>query len=477
MPIRDAFPGLRVYRPNPQSMTLHRAIEYARFPVVLSGSRAGKTWAVSHDSTERICRDIIKFRDTVRQRKQRWPYLRYWFVAPTTELTDEMRDVFFMIIGGINDRLHRWEAKTQKLWFKHLPLMIHFKSVHNLESIKAVGCNGIVADEMPSMKKGVLSRLMMRLTDRVGWMIMDGTPEGRNWYYRDVLKAAMEGDKKYHYVKFTTVGNVAAPELVAEALEMKKYMTERDWKREFEGDVSSFTGLVFPEFDPDKHIVAAVPPARLALLKTAGIDWGWSAPGAFEAIRFMNPAEGFSRREIYVHDEHYAERTHVLDDDEVKGDTWESIIRRVHERDSLHRVYGDPEEPENIAALSRRFQNSGKDKLIIRSAILPKKDSRSKAGSSAYFARSISLLAKLLEVDRLFIGQDCPGLRDNFLTWEFKEDEETPKRGNDHGIDAVRYGVLDLLRMTHERYVYRIQQEIPHEHISGITANVRTARL
>lgn len=437
------FPGLISYKPNPQAIPFHQS--RARFRVIRSGSRAGKTYAVSREFLMMVLRDV----DVYLRSNQRWPYLRYWIVAPDYSLTEEAQDMVLGVLGGPASKwVGRWYARNRKLWLNGLPVLIQFKSAHDPNTLKAVGLNGIWCDEAALIRREAwLGSLRSRISDRKGWAIFSSTPHGKNWYYRDIRLPAEFGREGWSYHEFTTEGNIAAPDLIEEAKLMQVELGDTYYRRECLGQEDSYTGLVFPDFDRDRHTIAELPSNDLWDYRFVGMDFGWSDPTAVVAAGTINRQEGYGRRVYLLHDEQASQV--LLDGD---GDTWEQRLKRLLTKVRPNGVYGDPRGATEMA--------------LLRRADIPIK------AAQVSFNRSIEYISGLLRKDELKIHLTCKAIINEFESWEWKEDSDLPKRGTDHSIDALRYALCKLIERKGAFSIMDTHALDRIEQVSGVFAGI-----
>jgi len=336
-------------------------------------------------------------------------------------------DELFSCLGGINGALvGKYTIRDNRIWLKGLPICIEIISAHNPDSLRSYGINGFVFDEAAvASREAVMGNLRQRVADRSimgkpAWGIYCTTPKWKNWFYHDIAKRAIEGlDPDYKHIQFRTIGNLASPTLVEEAKRAKHELSPEMYRREYEGSFESATGLVFPSFDRDVHVVETVPPK--GIYNSIGVDYGFSSdPGVAAAIRFTDPNQGYNRK-IWVHSEQVHRGMLIAPTNDYQSDTWTSVITKMINQYNVEEVFCDDSRPDNTA-------------LFVENNI---------PALSAWgnFEKTLSGIDKLLTTRRLCISSKCQEIIDNFETWEWNELTGKPKRGNDHGIDAIRYGL------------------------------------
>ncbi|RMG72461.1 MAG: hypothetical protein D6711_12910, partial [Chloroflexi bacterium] len=399
----------------------------AQFVVVTSGSRAGKTYAVVREFLRRIIVDYVEYRKQIARGGPQWPYLLYWLIAPTTELTRVAKDELFACLGGPNGPLvGSYTKRDNRLWLKGLPVCIHFISAHKPDSLRSYGINGFMFDEVAiSSREAVMGNLRQRVADRSingrpAWGIYCTTPKWKNWFYHDIAKRAIEGnDPNYKHIQFRTIGNLACPSIVEEARKAKNELSPELYRREYEGTFETAGGLVFPTFDREENIVYSVP--NRGNYNAIGLDYGFSSdPGVAECIRITNGQSGFGKR-IWVHSEQVHYNMLVAPQEEYDRETWAEVLDDLVLKSNAEEIFCDPSRPDNTTALSA-------------------------AGVPAIsgwgdFDKTLVALDRLITTRTLKIHHENKELINNLETWEWDSTTCKPKRGNDHGIDALRYGL------------------------------------
>lgn len=303
---------------------------------------------------------------------------------------------------------------------------IDIKGADSPDSLRGVGLNGVVLDEYADMRPNVFSEIIRpALTDRRGWCIFIGTPKGFNHFY-DRYMEAKENDK-WDAFHFTSYDN---PMLNKSEIEEAKIQISLDkFAQEYMADFRKNEGLVYKEFNRDKHIKEL--PDRQIIETIAGIDFGYNNPSSIVVIKrdFDNV--------YWVVDEWYHARK-----------TTPELINAAKNMESKYGIqvyYPDVQ----AAAAIEECKRAG---LSIRD-------------SNKDVIKGIDSVRALLKNNRLFVSPKCKSLIAEFETYAYpdkedlrskqdKNEPEVPIKENDHALDALRYAVF-----THEPIKAQSQED------------------
>lgn len=340
---------------NPHAIAAHQS--GARFLVICTGRRGGKTTLAPEEGLHRIYTQDLPAAmrrpynpGNARPGSAEWwrrpPRLRYWAVAPEFSLIDEMKARFSQAIPR---ELIAHQSTSPPAWWLHPDVLIEFKSAHNPDNLRSVGCHGIFLDEAafmhPEAWKGALRYC---LSDTGGWCIATTTPMGRNWFYEDFIRPAEEGQPEYSFHTWVTEDNARwneLPELLADVELARKTMAPEYFRREMEASLDAFIGQVFVEWDSRKYGLRGdeLEKRRAVGFRRVlgGADWGFSNPGCLGVVGL---GELFSLRldEVYKKSE-------------LVEDFWAPEALRLMSVYGFREWICDPAEPDNLL----RFKKAG----------------------------------------------------------------------------------------------------------------------
>jgi len=368
----------------------------ARFRVVNAGRRFGKTIL--------SCEEMIGV--AVAKNDQRIAYIAPTFQQARDIAWDHLKSRCQPIIVDANESQLKLTLRTQNKGSS----LIQLKSWEAVEPLRGQKFHFIVIDEVAMMRNfwsGWLEVLRPALTDTKGQALFISTPKGFNHFY-DLYNLQSESDD-FESFHATTYDN---PHLDTEEIEAaKKQLPEDQFAQEYLADFRKQEGLIFKEFDRERHIIddawLETFRAKGIVDRRAGIDWGWTNPAAAVAIEK-------SRDGIYViTDEFYEKERHTEDIcDEV-------ILMKPSS------VYPDPAEPDRLDIAKRKG-------LVVKT-------------TSKDVVAGIATVQQLFAQNRLFVHKRCRHFVEEIEMYSYKERQpnknlpEEPIKENDHLMDAARY--------------------------------------
>lgn len=283
----------------------------------------------------------------------------------------------------------------------------------SIENLRGQAFHFLAIDEVAMMSNfwvGWQEVLRPTLTDYKGMAMFTSTPKGYNHFF-DLcnLELTDESFKTFH---FTSYENPHLPK--DEIDDAKRTLPEERFEQEYMASFEKTAGLVYKEFDRERHLYdfLPTPPLDKKYIKIGAIDFGYRNPAAVLDIRFDDEM-------IYVESEWYKmERTEIQIAEYVAGNKFDA-------------VYPDPESPSAIEELRRKGIN-------VREVVKGRDSIKS----------GIQKIRELLISGKIRINRKCVNLISEFETYsheEIKDDKnkpENPIKSNDHALDALRYFVL-----------------------------------
>jgi PBSX family phage terminase large subunit len=335
---------------------------------------------------------------------------RICYVAPTYQQARdiawaELKKVCLPIAENINESrleisIYNSKGGTSTIWLR---------GWESIETLRGQKFDFIVIDEIASMRNYWLNWqevIRPTLTDTKGHALFISTPKGFNHFY-DLYNFQDEDYKSFH---FTTYDNPHLP--VEEIDKAKKELPEDRFAQEYGADFRKQTGLVFKEFNRDRHLYENLPSNDNITEYFAGIDFGFTNPTAVIHIKRDRDENYFVTEEWYK-----TQRTEEQIATYVKGC-------------NFNRVYPDPESPSAIEMLNQ--------KGIQVIEVIKNKDS---------IQNGINRIRELFKQGKLRIHKSCTSLISELETYAYPEkrpennEKEVPIKENDHAIDALRYAL------------------------------------
>jgi phage terminase large subunit len=245
------------------------------------------------------------------------------------------------------------------------------------------------------------------LADTGGHALFLSTPKGFNHFYD--LYNFEHKNPDYRSFHFTTYDNPYIPKKEIEALRLNT--PDDAFAQEYLAEFKKMQGLVYPEFNREKHLISPKELEGLDKKEWAevmcGVDFGYTNPSAILVIKRDTD------NSFWVTEEWYKTKQ-----------TTAQIIEKVKHYNP-YTVYPDPAEPDRIMEMMNANLNCREvNKDII-------------AG--------VDRVRELLKQNRLKVHPLCANLILEFETYHYpdsvfgRNDQEKPVKENDHALDALRY--------------------------------------
>lgn len=284
--------------------------------------------------------------------------------------------------------------------------VIVLRGWESVETLRGQKFDFLVLDEVREMKHFFVywhDTLEPTLLDTIGEAMFISTPNGFDHFY--ALFNKQDTDDEYRSFHYTTYDN---PHLPLEYLEKQRAkLPEDSFAQEYLADFRKMQGLVYKEFDRNRHILGSLPDQPY-VETIAGVDFGYNHPCA--VIHLKKNRDGV----YYAYDEWY------------KTQRTEAQIAEYVASQGFSAVYPDPESPSAIKELENkhvnlREVNKGKDSV--------------KGG--------ISKVRELFKSNRLYILSSCKSLIGELESYQYDEKQkEKPIKEHDDACDALRYALM-----------------------------------
>jgi len=207
------------YKPRPQQLILHDALDNNRFVVGVMHRRFGKTVAAINQLIKKAIECEL-------------PDPRFCYVAPTyTQAKRIAFDYLVKFTRPLGASVNISELRVD-FWGRRISL----HGADNPDSLRGTYYDGCVLDEVGDMNPKVWNEVLRpSLSDRLGWCLFIGTPKGRNHFadFRD--RAEETAGWKLLEFKASETGIIPESELNAARAEMG----EDKYQQEFECNFNS----------------------------------------------------------------------------------------------------------------------------------------------------------------------------------------------------------------------------------------------
>lgn len=367
-----------------------------RFRVLSCGRRFGKT-------TEAI--EEIKGKALSANESDKIVYIAPTYQQARDIAWDMLKKELKPIVIKTNES--RLELEVQNKDGKFINIMLRgWEAVESLRGQKFVF---IVIDEVAMMRNfwvGWQEVLRPALTDTKGDCLFISTPKGFNHFYD--LYNLQDKDNDYKSFHFTTYDNPYIP--IEEIDKAKQELPENRFAQEYLADFRKSEGLVYKDFDRNKHIFDDLNNIR-EIKRIIGLDFGFTNPTAILTISIDYDNTYWVRSEFYK-----------------TNKTTEEIINYCKTLNG-NEFYPDPAEPDRI----KQMMDAG---LNIQEV-------------SKDIEFGITCVQQMFRTNKLRIHKDCINLLSELETYHYpdkkpeKNEAELPVKENDHACDALRYALYN----------------------------------
>ena len=279
-------------------------------------------------------------------------------------------------------------------------------------------------DEEPN-DEGIFHECLLRTVDQKGKVIITATPlKGLSWMFERFVENPAKG---FEVVKISGLDNP-----YVSSFKMRRtvsHLTEASQRSRLYGEFSSQSGLVYPEFSKDTHLIdiEEIPDHWRRYIS---IDFGSSHP--FCALWVAEAPAGYysSDTTLIVYRELYwTNKTTIESGREINR------INKLH-NEEIHWYVADPESKDGRLTLGRECN--------IRTLPAPK---------HLGVNEGINMVREYLQIDkegksRLLFTKDVKNTLREFrlYKWDNKSKKDVVKKDNDHAMDSLRYFVMQFMR-------------------------------
>jgi PBSX family phage terminase large subunit len=320
------------------------------------------------------------------------------YIAPTYQ---QARDIAWqMLIKELKPK----KPNESRLEFKIKDSLIQLRGWEAIETLRGQAFDLVVIDEVAMMRNFWVNWeevIRPTLTDTKGEVMFISTPKGFNHFY-DLFNKDDPDYKSFHYTSYDN------PHLPVEELDKAKQEIPEDrFAQEYLADFRKTEGLVYKEFNREKHVTEKDPSSTIETI--LGIDFGYTNPSCILPIRIDGDSHYWIREEWYK-----------------SRQTTEQIAEQALLYKST-KCYPDPAEPDRIAILQKAGLNCREVSKDI--------------------VAGVDHVRELFKQGRIHIHPDCKNLIYELETYRYpdkkpeKNEEEKPVKENDHALDSLRYAL------------------------------------
>jgi hypothetical protein len=311
---------------------------------------------------------------------------------------------------------------------------ISLKGADDPETLEGVGLSAVVLDEFARMKLDAWQKSVRpALSDHGGRALFCGKPRGHNhlkdFYERGQQRSAWPDWRSWLW---TTLDGGQVP--TADVEEARAALPAQVYRQEYEATFETLAGRVYDGFTRRTHVVPHEELERT--YKRDGrwqfrrmlvaVDWGYRDPGVALVLGITSGG-----RIVVLHEEY---RTNVL----VSDEGWLGIFRELVSEYRPNAFVADPSEPGFLEATRKALRGA---------PVVYEADNRRSEGLRRV---SVALLEMMDRRPGLLVSDRCRHTTREFEQYVYRDVRgvatEEPQDGDDHAMDALRYGVMTLTR-------------------------------
>jgi phage terminase large subunit len=283
------------------------------------------------------------------------------------------------------------------------------------EHLKSLNLDGFGLDEPVDIDESIFLMLQGRLrgiNTKHHMGILTGNPGGfDSWVYKYFFDRR---NPDYISIQTNTYDNIYLPQDYIRSMEES---FDSDYARRYiQGYWGSFEGLVYKDFDKEKHVGEY---SKMAFNNhIAGYDDGYRNPACLLIAGIDSNNKLFVLHELYLKNFTSGEISYQVQD--------------LYKKYGVRKIFCDPSGLNAIETFKR-------DRMYALDA------DNSKKGEGS----GISKLKTLFKTDSIFIDKSCVNLINQLQSYRYEKDKasgnynEEPVKKDDHAVDALRYLVTE----------------------------------
>ena len=273
------------YRPRELQRVIHAGMDTHRWGAVVCHRRFGKTvMAVNH---------LQRGAMTCTRERPRFAYIAPTYKQAKAVAWDYVKHYSDPVVDrGVNESELRVD-------FPQNQSQVRLFGADNPDSLRGLYFDGVVLDEFGLMPPKIFSEVIRPLlSDRLGWALFLGTPNGKNQFYDITRTAQTSPDWFFASYKASETGLIPASELQA----ARSVMTQDEYDQEYECSFeAAVKGAIFA-----RELMAAREQGRVANVPydpAMLVDTWWDlGVGDATAIWFTQSSPGGEIRVIDYHE-------------------------------------------------------------------------------------------------------------------------------------------------------------------------------
>lgn len=278
-------------------------------------------------------------------------------------------------------------------------------NISGIGRIRGMTSYGAYINEASLANQEVFDEIKSRCSGRGARIVADTNPDHpEHWLLKDYIESQAAGIMTNHFILDDNTF------LDKRYIEQMKETTPKGmfYDRNINGAWVSGEGVVYPEFDQQKHVITPLQAKQTIYERyLCGVDWGWEHYGAIVVI-------GYKQGAYSVIEEHASKYYDI--------NKWVQIAKDITRRYGNVPFYCDPARPEHVA----KFQNEGLNAYNGNNRVLS----------------GIESVATLMKNELFYIVYSkAPRFREEIYKYIWKKNSAEPLKENDDVLCAIRYGI------------------------------------
>lgn len=283
-------------------------------------------------------------------------------------------------------------------------IQVGHSTIGHLEKIRGMTAFGAYINEATLAHEEVFDEIRSRCSGEGARILVDTNPDHpEHWLLKDYIQNEDESIISY---SFHLDDNTFLSDRYRQNMK-NTTPSGMFYQRNIEGLWVSGDGVVYKDFDKDKHSITRsnLPTFERVI---AGVDWGFEHYGSIVVI-------GVRSGSYYVIEEHAHQHKDI--------DEWVKIAKQVKAKYGDIQFFADSARPEYV----HRFR---KEKLDTVNA-----DKKVMLG--------IETVAALMKQDKFYVIYDeMPRFRQEIYKYIWHKTKDEPQKDNDDVLDSIRYAIL-----------------------------------
>lgn len=285
-------------------------------------------------------------------------------------------------------------------------IQVGHSTIAHLEKVRGMTSFGAYVNEASLANEEVFDEIRSRCSGEGARILVDTNPDNpEHWLLKDYINNPDESIISYSF-------HLDDNTFLSDRYRINMKNTTPSgmfYSRNIEGKWVSGDGVVFQDFDKEKHTITREQAMQLEFDRViAGVDWGYEHYGSIVVL-------GVRGESYYFIEEHAHQHTDI--------DEWISIANEVIATYGSIPFYCDTARPEYLI----RFKKEGIHAVNANKKIM----------------LGVETVAKKMKNNQFYVVyDDCPRFRQEIYKYVWHKTKDQPKDEFDDVLDGLRYAIL-----------------------------------